>query len=98
MSLQAKREAYHGLGAVFTRWVRSAQEEKASTTKDTKDHEGLQLKAIDGQPKGGYPHMKGPHVYFSISADQLRMTDNGAELVVSIFVLTRNFCPSAVTS
>ena len=36
--------------------------------------------------------------YFSISADQFKMTDSGAELDVSTLVLTRNFCPSAVTS
>lgn len=36
--------------------------------------------------------------YFSISEDQLRMTDKGAELDVSTLVLTRNFCPSDVTS
>ena len=36
--------------------------------------------------------------YFSISDDQFKMTDKGAELDVSTFVLTRNFCPSGVTS
>ena len=36
--------------------------------------------------------------YFSISDDQFKMTDNGAELDVSTFVLTKNFCPSGVTS
>jgi hypothetical protein len=36
--------------------------------------------------------------YLSISEDQLRMTDKGAELDVSTLVLTWNFCPSDVTS
>jgi hypothetical protein len=42
-------------------------------------------------PVGSAPH-------FSNSEDQFRMTDKGAELEVSTRVLTRNFCPSAVTS
>jgi hypothetical protein len=92
MSLQAKREAYHGLGAAFTRWVRSAPEEKASTTKDTKDHEGIHPRRSTDSWRLLSPHrISATGVYFSISADQLRMTDNGAELVVSILVLTRNF-------
>ncbi len=34
--------------------------------------------------------------YFSISADQFRMTDKGAAFGDSTFVLTRNLCPSPV--
>lgn len=36
--------------------------------------------------------------YLSISEDQFRMTDKGAEFSVSTFVFTRNFCPSELTS
>jgi hypothetical protein len=36
--------------------------------------------------------------YFCTSEDQFKMTDKGAEVDVSAFVLTRNLCPSEVTS
>ena len=61
--------------------------------------QGLRPGLLYAAPSGlGSTGLDVGYGYLSNSEDQLRMTERGAELDASTFVLTRNFCASAVTS